>query len=186
MLNLNKKGDTESVLKFMIGIIIGIIGLFLFFLLFQTILSFFTGYDKCEDSKVMLQFLTDNVNTVTKDKSSLEQLFSLKSGCSLVGFSKSTVNFVRKPDLCGLDSCLCLCEYGIARPNYLSVKCSDSKYYCENIDNIDGFIGQFSTPTFKDQLFIAGEEILNISLQGKNINITVKDKYKFENVIYRG
>ena len=187
MLIKGKKGDVELSLKTIVGIVIGIGGLIIFAIIAIGILKLFVASNQCEPSLEFLELIKINVDRVSSSGDGESQLISIKNNCVLVGFSKYTSSLVKKPEVCQLSSCLCLCEYGITNPgNRISFKCINKNDYCASFDSVEGFIGQFSSGELKDQVIISGNEIVNINKFDKFINMTVDGEYKFKDVIFSG
>ena len=177
MLIKGKKGDVELSLKTIVGIVIGIGGLVIFFIIASSIIGIFFFSNQCKASADNLDFIKFQVDKVIESGVSETQFVSLNDKCALVGFNRFGSNIVDKPKICGLDGCLCLCQFGITN----IPKCIDKKEYCALYSNVDYFNGNYNHKDLKNQLYLTGINVLNISKNDKTITILIIEDKNSEN-----
>ena len=102
---INSKGGDSFMLKHIVGIILGIIGIIILFGISARLYGLFSGNNEKENAVNQLDKLIENLKSI-KDEKGLEYSILLPKGWNLASYSKTSVGL---PDECTGSNCICLC-----------------------------------------------------------------------------
>ncbi len=181
----SKKGDT-SVLKAVVGIILGVICITIIAFFTKSLLTLFPGEEDSGSYEELMTKITE-----LKATQGIDHVYFINEKHFLVGFDRGaqsitvkkifTDTIIDKPTeefICGINACICICSKAYEGPNV----CRNPESSCTVLKGITTINGiQLSEEEIKDAtpgaLYIEGRNkvLLNIKKTENTLTITVPE-----------